>query len=110
MRPFPCNRAPFRLGRVGAKGVLRLPQPVPLGTAFALGLHLHGLPLGYALTGAKADERQVFRDILAGTEATNQPQVDGNRQILIGDKNYYGADSKTPWTKQEPTSALGPQS
>ena len=28
---------------------------------------LHGLPVGYALTGTKADERQVFLDILAGT-------------------------------------------
>ena len=26
---------------------------------------LHGLPVGYALTGAKADERQTFLDILA---------------------------------------------
>lgn len=53
---------------------------------------LHGLPVGFALTGAKADERQVFLDILAGTEAMNQVQADGKRQILIGDKNYYGAD------------------
>lgn len=53
---------------------------------------LHGLPVGYALTGAKADERQVFLDILAGTPAMNRLQTDGHRQILIGDKNYFGAD------------------
>ena len=53
---------------------------------------LHGLPVGYALSGAKADERQVFLDILAGTPAMNRLQADGHRQILIGDKNYFGAD------------------
>jgi len=53
---------------------------------------LHGLPIGYALTGAKADERQTFLDILAGTPAMNRLQADGHRRILIGDKNYYGAE------------------
>ncbi|MDQ2877365.1 MAG: IS982 family transposase [Actinomycetota bacterium] len=49
---------------------------------------LHGLPAGFALTGAKADERQVLLDILA------DPQLTCGRasQILIGDKNYFGAD------------------
>jgi hypothetical protein len=48
---------------------------------------LHGLPVGYALTGAKADERQVLLDILA------DPALTAGRagQIIIGDKNYYGA-------------------
>ena len=44
---------------------------------------LHGLPVGWALTGAKADERQVFLDILAGTAAMNRLQADGHRQIMI---------------------------
>jgi len=50
---------------------------------------LHGLPIGYALTGAKADERQVLLDLLH-----NDPTLAGSRrqQILIGDKNYYGRD------------------
>jgi hypothetical protein len=52
---------------------------------------LHGLPVGYALTGAKADERQTFLDILAGTPAMAGVRAEGHRQILIGDKNYYGA-------------------
>jgi hypothetical protein len=30
---------------------------------------LHGLPVGWALTGAKADERQVLADIVANTPA-----------------------------------------
>jgi hypothetical protein len=49
---------------------------------------LHGLPVGYALAGAKADERQVLLDILA------DPALTAGRagQIIIGDKNYYGRD------------------
>jgi hypothetical protein len=47
---------------------------------------LHGLPVGSALTGAKADERQVLLDILA------DPGLSAGRpgQVIIGDKNYYG--------------------
>ncbi len=47
---------------------------------------LHGLPVGFALTGAKADERQVLMSILA------DPALTAGRagQIIIGDKNYYG--------------------
>jgi len=59
------------------------------------GLRLHlvatlqGLPIGYALTGAKADERQVLLDLLHHdpTLASSRPG-----QILIGDKNYYGRE------------------
>ena len=48
---------------------------------------LHGLPVGLALTGAKADERQVLLDILCA-----DPTLVADRpgQILIGDKNYFG--------------------
>jgi hypothetical protein len=49
---------------------------------------LHGLPVGFALTGAKADERTVLLDILhADPSLTDRP-----RQIMIGDKNYFGAE------------------
>ena len=58
---------------------------------WGLRLHLvttvHGLPLGWALTGAKADERQVLTDILTGTPLP----AAGYRPTLIGDKNYFGA-------------------
>jgi Transposase DDE domain len=56
------------------------------------GLRLHllctlaGLPVGFALTGAKADERQVLLDILADPVLT----AGRHGQIIIGDKNYYG--------------------
>jgi len=50
---------------------------------------LHGLPVGFALTGAKADERQVLLDILH-----TDPALTAERpgQTIIGDKNYFGAD------------------
>jgi hypothetical protein len=59
------------------------------------GLRLHlvctlgGLPIGFALTGAKADERQTLLGILSAdpTLADHRPG-----QTLIGDKNYYGND------------------
>lgn len=58
------------------------------------GLRLHllctlqGLPVGFALTGAKADERHVLLDILTDPEVTSERL----RQTVIGDKNYFGAD------------------
>lgn len=47
---------------------------------------LHGLPVGWALTGAKADEREVFEAILANTPHLTRP----GRQVVIADKAYYG--------------------
>jgi hypothetical protein len=49
---------------------------------------LHGLPAGFALTGAKADERQVLLDILA------DPALSTGRagQVIIADKHYYGRE------------------
>jgi AAA ATPase domain len=59
------------------------------------GLRLHliatlgGLPIGFALAGAKADKRQVLLGILE-----HDPGLAADRpgQLLIGDKNYYGKD------------------
>jgi hypothetical protein len=49
---------------------------------------LHGLPVAFALTGAKADEREVLLAMF-----TAEPALVASRpgQVLIGDKNYYGA-------------------
>jgi len=49
------------------------------------------LPAGFALAGAKADERQVLLDILADPALT----AGRDRQIIIGDKYYYGHDFET---------------
>jgi Transposase DDE domain len=48
---------------------------------------LHGLPVAFALTGAKAVEREVLLDLLAV-----EPQLVAGRpgQVLLADKNYYG--------------------
>jgi hypothetical protein len=59
------------------------------------GLRLHlvctlaGLPVAFALTGAKADERETLLDMLA-----IEQQLTGERpgQTLIGDKNYFGRE------------------
>ncbi|MBF6302862.1 IS982 family transposase [Nocardia amamiensis] len=49
---------------------------------------LGGLPVGFALTGAKADERQTLLSILD----TDPTLIDGRPgQKLICDKNYFGA-------------------
>jgi hypothetical protein len=50
---------------------------------------LHGLPVGFALAGAKADERQVLLSILA-SDPDLAAMLPG--QVLIGDKNYFGKD------------------
>ncbi len=48
---------------------------------------LHGLPVGFAISGAKADERQVLLDLLHLDPAL---QAAPAGQILIADKHYYG--------------------
>ncbi|MFD4444906.1 IS982 family transposase [Nocardia sp. NPDC058519] len=60
---------------------------------FFWGLRLHliatlsGLPIGFALTGAKADERETLLAVF-----TTDPHLVADRpgQTVIGDKNYFG--------------------
>ncbi|MFF1906001.1 IS982 family transposase [Kitasatospora sp. NPDC058218] len=65
---------------------------------FFWGLRLHlvctlsGLPIAFALTGAKADERETLIDIFATEPALT---VDRPGQTLIGDKNYFGREFET---------------
>ncbi|AXX31765.1 IS402-like transposase [Actinosynnema pretiosum subsp. pretiosum] len=62
---------------------------------FFRGLRLHlvrtpcGLPVAFALTGAKVDERATLLDILDG-----DPALAAGRpgQVLIADRQYYGRD------------------
>ncbi|WP_327239062.1 IS982 family transposase [Streptomyces sp. NBC_01318] len=60
---------------------------------FFWGLRLHlvctlqGLPIAFALTGAKADERETLLGLLA---AECELLRERPRQTLIGDKNYFG--------------------
>jgi hypothetical protein len=48
---------------------------------------LHGLPVGFALAGAKAGERLVLLGILADDDLPASPG-----QVIIGDKGYYGRE------------------
>ncbi len=50
------------------------------------------LPVGFALTGAKADERTVLLDILPTDPTLSTPRPD---QIIIADKNYFGTEFET---------------
>lgn len=58
---------------------------------------LHGLPIGFALTGAKTNEQTVLLDILH-TDPTLHAYRPG--QVLIGDKNYFGAEFETTLTEE----------
>jgi len=59
---------------------------------WGLRLHLvttvHGLPIGWALTGAKADERETFAHIVANTPALSTRRR--GRRLVLADKAYYG--------------------
>ena len=72
---------------MGAVRVLRLHSRWFWGLRLHLLCTPHGLPVGFALAGGKADERQVLLAILADDELAGRPG-----QLLIGDKNYYGRD------------------
>jgi hypothetical protein len=50
---------------------------------------LHGLPVGFALTGAKADERHVLLSVLTADAALLQGR---QHQVMIADKNSYGRE------------------
>ncbi|TMR01152.1 IS982 family transposase [Nonomuraea turkmeniaca] len=60
---------------------------------FFWGLRLHllctlgGLPVAFALTGAKADERETLLGML---DEARDVVADHPGQTIIGDKNYYG--------------------
>jgi Transposase DDE domain len=67
------------------------------------GLRLHlvatlgGLPAAFALTGAKADERQTLLGMLAADPAL---AADRPGQTLIADRHYYGTQFEAALTAQ----------
>ena len=71
---------------------------------FFRGLRLHllctmgGLPIMFALTGAKADERGTLQGML-----DNSPEVTvaHPRQTIVGDKNYFGREFERDLTERE---------
>jgi hypothetical protein len=73
-------------------------------TRYFWGLRLHlvctlsGLPVLFALAGAKADEREI----LLGMLEAGQDVTEGHRgQTLIGDKNYFGRRFEADLTDRE---------
>jgi len=68
---------------------------------WGLRLHLlttvHGLPVGWALTGAKANERQALYDILTATPGLAE-HIATHRPTVIADKGYYGHDFEAELT------------
>jgi len=59
---------------------------------------LTGLPVLFALAGAKADEREI----LLGMLETGRDVADGHPgQVLIGDKNYFGRHFENDLTERE---------
>jgi hypothetical protein len=71
---------------------------------FFWGLRLHllctlgGLPVAFALTGAKADERQTLLSMLDTNPALERTHPG---QTVIGDKNYYGRDFEQALTDRD---------
>ncbi len=59
---------------------------------------LHGLPVLFALAGAKADEREVLLGML---EAGADVMSSHPGQTLIGDKNYFGRDFEKELTERD---------
>ena len=85
-----CSRETARRcgrGRLGRVRLLRQSLPVLLGPAAAPGLHLAGLPVMFALAGAKADERETLLGML---ETARDVTAAHPGQVIIGDKNYFG--------------------
>ena len=92
MRPLPRDGETVGTCRVGRVRRPRFPFPLLLGAAPAPAVTLHGRPVAFALTGAKADERNV----LSACSTTIQSGRRLPWQKLTADKNDYGAASKAP--------------
>ena len=52
---------------------------------------MHGLPIGWVLTGAKANEREALRDILTTTPGLAE-HIATHRPTIIVDKGYCSHD------------------
>ena len=80
----PVHRSAGRLGRVRP---LRQPLPLLQGASPGPAVHPAGLPLGFSLSGAKVDEREVLLGIL---DADPTLSAGRSAQTVIGDWHHYG--------------------
>lgn len=87
MRLLPRDRQALGPGRLGRVRLL----PSHTRSFWGLRLHLlctlHGLPVTFALTGAKTPDREVLLDLLA---VDSELVAARPGQTVIADKNYYG--------------------
>jgi hypothetical protein len=99
--PVECDRSKETVRRSGLAGWAEYGYCASHSRYFS-GLRLHlvatlgGLPVGFALAGAKADERETLIGIL---EADPHLVADRPGQTLIADKNYFGAGFETRITQ-----------
>jgi hypothetical protein len=95
--PVPCGASRETVKRSDLAGWAEYGY-CAIHSRFFWGLRLHliatlgGLPVGVALTEAKANERQTLLDIL-DADPDLLPEESG--QTLIADKNYFGTDFET---------------
>jgi len=99
--PVECGRSKETVTRSDAAGWAEYGYCASHSRYFwGLRLHLvctlHGLPVLFALAGAKADEREV----LLGMLEAGKDVVDAHPgQVLIGDKNYFGRNFEAGLTE-----------
>ncbi len=101
--PVECGRSRVTARRSDAAGWAQYGYCAS-HTRYFWGLRLHlvctltGLPVLFALAGAKADERETLLDMLE----TGKDVVSGHpAQILIGDKNYFGRSFENDLTERD---------
>nr|WP_246649496.1 transposase [Nonomuraea coxensis] len=98
MRTLTGDGAALGAGRVGGVRLLRLPLPVLLGLRLHLLYTPGGLPVLYALSGAKADEREVLLGML---QAAPDVLAAHPGQTIIADRHYYGRVFEAELTERE---------
>jgi Transposase DDE domain len=92
VRPLPGDRQRSELAGWASYGWCPSHSRWFWGLRLHLICTLHGLPVTFALAGAKAVDREVLVDLLAV-----EPQLVAARpgQLLVADKNYYGREVET---------------
>ena len=97
---------------MGRVRVLRLLFTLVLGLRLHLVCTLQGLPVAFALTGAKADEREVLLAMFTAEPSHDtEPGLATSRpgQILTGERTTTAPPSKHPGRRGDPASAHRPQ-
>jgi Transposase DDE domain len=103
--PVPCGCSRETVTRSDAAGWAEYGYCASHSRYFwGLRLHLvctlHGLPVLFALAGAKADERETLLGMLENDAVLVNARPG---QVLIGDKNYFGRDFERDLTEREIT-------